>query len=314
MAAVASAPGKGPFEHATMPAANGLAGARDDVPRDDTGDGLDLFLASLRKRSRLLTAEEELRLAWRIERGDLDAKNTLVEANLRLVVAIAKRYRHQGLPFIDLIQEGCIGLIRAAEKFDPRRGHRFSTYASWWIRQAVVRALADKGRTIRLPVPVVDKLRRIGWAEGVMAVELGRAPSADEIAPLVGLTAQEIEKIRTATRTVASLDWLCGDNDGRPADAVTDAKTEAAFHAIDARISALPVPRLMQALSPVERQVIELRYGLDGEDPQSRLAVANALGLTPARVRVIEANALVRLKALIEGVRNGWRRAVTASG
>src|SRR5207342_3055311 len=149
----------------------------DGGPGAEAGDGLARFLSSLPMRSRLLTADEELRLAWRIERGDLEAKNALVEANLRLVVALAKPHRYQGLPFVDLIQEGRIGLIRATEKFDPRRGLRFSTYATWWIRQAIVRALATHARTIRLPVPVVEKLRRIAWAEAVLTTELGRAPT-----------------------------------------------------------------------------------------------------------------------------------------
>jgi RNA polymerase primary sigma factor len=304
MAVVAQARECFPSESPAVEAAD-RPSARDDAPRDDTSDGLDLFLARLRKRSRLLTAAEELQLAWRIERGDLDAKNTLVEANLRLVVATAKPYRHQGLPFIDVIQEGCIGLIRAAEKFDPRRGYRFSTYATWWIRQSIVRALANKGRTIRLPVPVVDKLRRIGRAEAVLAAELGRAPRAEEIAPLVDLTAEEIEAIRAANQAITSLDSLAGDEDGRPGDSVIDSKTSAAFQAVDAAVGPASVPRLLESLSPVERQVIELRYGLDGADPQSRLAVANALGLTPGRVRGTEAKALVKLKPLIEGLRNG---------
>jgi RNA polymerase primary sigma factor len=305
MAVVAQARQECRSESLAVEAADRPSGAHDDVGRDDTGDGLDLFLAWLRKRSRLLTPAEELRLAWRIERGDLDAKNTLVEANLRLVVATAKPYRHQGLPFIDVIQEGCIGLIRAAEKFDPRRGYRFSTYATWWIRQSIVRALANKGRTIRLPVPVVDKLRRIGRAEAVLAAELGRAPRAEEIAPLVDLTAQEVEAIRNANQAITSLDSLAGDDEGRPGDFVIDSSTSAAFQAVDAAVGPGSVPGLLQALSPVERQVIELRYGLDGDDPKSRLAVANTLGLTPGRVRGTEAQALVKLKALIDGLRRG---------
>ena len=151
-----------------------------------TTDSLQLFLKDIGK-VRLLTAQEEVDLAKRIERGDLDAKQKMVESNLRLVVSIAKNYRNQGLPFLDLIQEGTIGLVRAAEKFDYRRGFKFSTYATWWIRQAVARALADKARTIRIPVHIVEKLNKIGRAERSLTTALGREPTAEEIAEVTGI-------------------------------------------------------------------------------------------------------------------------------
>ena len=164
-----------------------------------TTDSLQLFLKDLGK-ARLLTAQEEVELAKRIERGDLDAKQKMVESNLRLVVSIAKNYRNQGLPFLDLIQEGTLGLVRAAEKFDYRRGFKFSTYATWWIRQAVARALADKARTIRIPVHVVEKLNKIGRAERKLVTELGREPTPEEIAEVTGIEPEEVDSIKRSAQ------------------------------------------------------------------------------------------------------------------
>ena len=179
---------------------------------EGTTDALQLFLKDIAK-VRLLTVEEEVDLAKRIERGDLDAKQKMVESNLRLVVSIAKNYRNQGLPFLDLIKEGTLGLVRAAEKFDYRRGYKFSTYATWWIRQATVRALADKARTIRIPVHVVEKLNRIGRAERKLATELGREPTAEEIAEVTGLEAEEVEAIKRSARAPISLEKPVGDEE-----------------------------------------------------------------------------------------------------
>src|ERR1019366_9452267 len=165
-----------------------------DLKPEGTTDGLQLFLKSIGK-VRLLTAQQEVGLAKRIERGDLDAKQKMVESNLRLVVSIAKNYRNQGLPFLDLIQEGTLGLVRAAEKFDYRKGFKFSTYATWWIRQAIARALADKARTIRIPVHVVEKLNKIGRAERKLVTELGREPTPDEIAAVTGIDPDEVDSI-----------------------------------------------------------------------------------------------------------------------
>jgi len=177
-----------------------------------TTDSLQLFLREL-GRSRLLTAREEVDLAKRIERGDLDAKRRMVECNLRLVVAIAKRYRNQGLPFLDLIQEGTVGLVRAAEKFDYRKGFKFSTYATWWIRQAIARALADKSRTIRIPVHVVEKLNKIRRAERRLTVELGRDPTAYELAVAAGIDVGDVESIRRSAQAPVSLEKPVGDED-----------------------------------------------------------------------------------------------------
>src|SRR5438045_3800787 len=187
-----------------------------DLRPDMTTDSLQLFLKDIGK-VRLLTAQEEVDLAKRIERGDLDAKQKMVESNLRLVVSIAKNYRNQGLPFLDLIQEGTLGLVRAAEKFDYRKGFKFSTYATWWIRQAIARALADKARTIRIPVHVVEKLNKIGRAERKLVTELGREPTAEEIADVTGIEPDEVDSIRRSAQAPISLEKPVGD-DGEQAE------------------------------------------------------------------------------------------------
>ena len=183
-----------------------------DLRPDMTTDSLQLFLKDIGK-VRLLTAQEEVDLARRIERGDLDAKQKMVESNLRLVVSIAKNYRNQGLPFLDLIQEGTLGLVRAAEKFDYRKGFKFSTYATWWIRQAIARALADKARTIRIPVHVVEKLNKIGRAERKLVTELGREPTAEEIADVTGIEPEEVESIKRSAQAPVSLEKPVGDEE-----------------------------------------------------------------------------------------------------
>ena len=183
-----------------------------DLKPEMTTDSLQLFLKDIGK-VRLLTAQEEVDLAKRIERGDLDAKQKMVESNLRLVVSIAKNYRNQGLPFLDLIQEGTIGLVRAAEKFDYRKGFKFSTYATWWIRQAVARALADKARTIRIPVHIVEKLNKIGRAERSLVTALGREPTAEEIAEVTGIEPEEVDSIKRSAQAPISLEKPVGDEE-----------------------------------------------------------------------------------------------------
>ena len=183
-----------------------------DLKPDMTTDSLQLFLKDIGK-VRLLTAQEEVELAKRIERGDLDAKQKMVESNLRLVVSIAKNYRNQGLPFLDLIQEGTLGLVRAAEKFDYRKGFKFSTYATWWIRQAIARALADKARTIRIPVHVVEKLNKIGRAERKLVTELGREPTPEEIAAVTGIDPEEVDSIKRSAQAPVSLEKPVGDEE-----------------------------------------------------------------------------------------------------
>ena len=207
-----------------------------DLKPDMTTDSLQLFLKDIGK-VRLLTAQEEVDLAKRIERGDLDAKQKMVESNLRLVVSIAKNYRNQGLPFLDLIQEGTLGLVRAAEKFDYRKGFKFSTYATWWIRQAIARALADKARTIRIPVHVVEKLNKIGRAERKLVTELGREPTAEEIAEVTGIDPREVEAVKLSARAPISLEKPVGDEE------------QSEFGQFR---SALAVRRVRRANSPIE--------------------------------------------------------------
>jgi len=200
-----------------------------DLKPDMTTDSLQLFLKDIGK-VRLLTAQEEVELAKRIERGDLDAKQKMVESNLRLVVSIAKNYRNQGLPFLDLIQEGTLGLVRAAEKFDYRKGFKFSTYATWWIRQAIARALADKARTIRIPVHVVEKLNKIGRAERKLVTELGREPTPEEIAEVTGIDPEEVDSIKRSAQAPVSLEKPVGDEEESEfGQFIADEKAESPF-------------------------------------------------------------------------------------
>src|SRR5206468_3185619 len=202
-----------------------------DLKPDMTTDSLQLFLKDIGK-VRLLTAQEEVDLAKRIERGDLDAKQKMVESNLRLVVSIAKNYRNQGLPFLDLIQEGTLGLVRAAEKFDYRKGFKFSTYATWWIRQAIARALADKARAIRIPVHVVEKLNKIGRAERKLVTELGREPTAEEIAEVAGIEPEKVESIRRSAQAPVSLEQPVGDEEESEfGQFIADERAESAVRA-----------------------------------------------------------------------------------
>ncbi|TML09045.1 MAG: sigma-70 family RNA polymerase sigma factor [Actinobacteria bacterium] len=259
--------------------------------REISTDSLQLFLKDVGKVD-LLTAAQEVELAKRIERGDHHAKQEMVEANLRLVVSIAKKYRNQGLPFLDLIQEGTIGLVRAAEKFDHRKGFKFSTYATWWIRQAVARALADKARTIRMPVHIVEKLNKIARTERKLRAELGREPFSWEIGDELELDATEVESIRRSSQPPVSLEklghFLTYENEALP-DEVAE---------VELRKAALR--RVLGSLSPRERRVLELRYGLDGEHPRTLDEVGRTFNVTRERIRQIENQSLKKLRALAE--------------
>ena len=268
-----------------------------------TADSLQLFLKDVGRVS-LLTAAQEVELAKRIERGDHRAKQEMVEANLRLVVSIAKRYRNQGLPFLDLIQEGTIGLVRAAEKFDWRKGYKFSTYATWWIRQAVARALADKARTIRMPVHVVEKLNKIVRTERKLRAERGREPTNEEIARDLELTIEEVESIRRTSQTPVSLEKPVGDDEESEfGHFLEDETTPLPDEAADTAFRAEALTKCLGALSYRERRVLELRYGLNGEQPCTLDEVGRAFQVTRERIRQIENQGLKKLRALAEAPR-----------
>jgi RNA polymerase primary sigma factor len=263
-------------------------------------DSLQLFLKDI-GRVDLLTAAQEVELAKRIERGDHRAKQEMVEANLRLVVSIAKRYRNQGLPFLDLIQEGTIGLVRAAEKFDWRKGYKFSTYATWWIRQAVARALADKARTIRMPVHVVEKLNKITRTERKLRAERGREPSNLDIADDLDMSIEEVESIRRTSQTPVSLEKPVGDEEESEfGHFIEDENAPLPDEAADTAFRAAALQKCLNALSPRERRVLELRYGLNGEQPCTLDEVGRTFAVTRERIRQIENQGLKKLRALAD--------------
>jgi RNA polymerase primary sigma factor len=271
-----------------------------------TVDSLQLFLDGIAK-TRLLTATEELDLAKRIERGDLEAKNRMTEANLRLVVSIAKRYRNQGLDFMELIQEGSIGLVRAVEKFDYRKGFKFSTYATWWIRQAISRALADKSRTIRIPIHINQQLQKLDGAQRRLEAVGDRDPSFEEIASASGLDIdpKEAELIMRASRSPVSLDKPVGGagGDDDAAELGHLIPDQGAVSPFEAAAEALDRSRLATALENLsyrERRVVELRYGLFGEQPRTLDDVGRMFGLTRERARQIEEHAVRKLSSLAE--------------
>jgi RNA polymerase primary sigma factor len=259
-----------------------------------TGDTLQLFLRDVRRHP-LLSAEEEVELAKRIERGDLAAKERMVNSNLRLVVSLAKKYQGHELSLLDLIQEGILGLIRAAEKFDWRKGYKFSTYATFWIRQAIQRGLANQGRTIRIPVHIGQRERKIARAERELAGKLERAPTDEEIAEAADITLRELEEVRDAARTVTSLDRPVGEGeDTALGDLFTSDQPEPSEEA-EITLREEAVRRALDNLSEQERRVIQLRYGINGDDPTPLREAGRKLGLSPERVRRIEHKALERL-------------------
>jgi RNA polymerase primary sigma factor len=260
-----------------------------------TTDSLQLFLNEA-GRYPLLTAAEEVELAKRIERGDKAAKDRMVNSNLRLVVSIAKKYQGHGLTLLDLIQEGIIGLIRAVEKFDWRRGYKFSTYATWWIRQAVQRGVANKSRTIRIPVHIVEREQKIARAERELVLELGRMPTDEEVAEKAKLNVKHVRETRAAARTVASLDKAVGDDsDTSFGDLVAQAGEDVAEE-VQVALSEDALHRAIGSLPEREQEVIRMRYGLDEEmEPKSLEEIGRRMGVTRERVRQIETQALARL-------------------
>jgi RNA polymerase primary sigma factor len=268
---------------------------------DPTLDGLQQFLDGIAETP-LLTADEEISLAKRIERGDLDAKDHMTRANLRLVVSIAKRYRNQGLPFLDLIQEGTIGLVRAVEKFDHRKGFKFSTYATWWIRQAISRAIADKGRTIRIPIHIDNVLKKLDGAQRKLESQGDRDPTIEEIAALAGVDADEADVIMRASQQLVSLDKPVGDDADAAqfGDLIPDESTPSPYDMAAEALMRQRLHEVLEHLSYRDRRIVELRFGLDGEQPRTLDQVSKLFGLTRERTRQIEEAALRKLSTLAE--------------
>jgi RNA polymerase primary sigma factor len=274
-----------------------------DLTVEPSLDSLRLYLRSI-GRVELLTAEQEVSLAKRIERGDMFAKQQMIEANLRLVVSIAKGYLGRGLSFLDLIQEGSLGLIRAVEKFDYRRGYKFSTYATWWIRQAVTRAIADKARTIRIPVHMVEKLNKVVHVERQLVQEFGREPTPEEIAFELQWTAREVKDILRIAQLPVSLEKPIGEEeDSELGDFVEDETAESPFELASENLRRENVRRALDALPQREREVIEMRYGLKGHQARTLEEVGRAFGVTRERIRQIENNTLKKLEGLPEAQR-----------
>jgi RNA polymerase primary sigma factor len=271
-----------------------------DLTIEPSLDSLRLYLRSI-GRVELLTAAQEVELAKRIERGDMLAKRQMVEANLRLVVSIAKGYLGRGLSFLDLIQEGSLGLIRAVEKFDYRRGYKFSTYATWWIRQAVTRAIADKARTIRIPVHMVEKLNRVAHVERQLVQRLGREPEPAEIAAELRWPLGDVRDILRVAQLPVSLEKPVGDEDeSELGDFVADEAVAEPFEEASEHLQKEGVRKALDALPERERQVIELRYGLSGLEPLTLEEVGRTFGVTRERIRQIENSTLKKLQRLPE--------------
>jgi RNA polymerase primary sigma factor len=260
-----------------------------------TTDALQMFLNEA-GRYALLTAEQEVELAKRIERGDKEAKDLMINSNLRLVVSIAKKYQGHGLSLLDLIQEGIIGLIRAVEKFDWRKGFKFSTYATWWIRQAVQRGVANKSRTIRIPVHIVERETKIARAERALTAKLERPPTEEEIAKAAKLPLKQVRDVRQAARAVTSLDKPIGSEGDTSFGELFGDESSRVDEEVHISLAEEALRNAVRSLPDREQQVVKLRYGLDGDqDPKSLEEIGRRLGLTRERVRQIEANALERL-------------------
>ena len=275
-------------------------GPKLDLSVEPSLDSLRLYLREIGKVP-LLTADQEVYLAKRIERGDMSAKTHMIEANLRLVVSIAKSYLGRGLSFLDLIQEGSLGLIRAVEKFDYRKGYKFSTYATWWIRQAVTRAIADKARTIRIPVHMVEKLNKVVHIERQLVQRLGREPQPEEIAIELEMTTEEVREILRMAQLPVSLEKPIGEEEeSELGDFVQDEQAESPFDTASVQLRREDIQRALDSLPERERKVIELRFGLTGAQPCTLEEVGRAFGVTRERIRQIENNTLKRLETLPE--------------
>jgi RNA polymerase primary sigma factor len=304
LAADGSAAQWAPPEHAEdKDGADQAKRAEIDLTVEPSLDSLRLYLRSI-GRVGLLTADQEVALAKRIERGDMDAKQHMIEANLRLVVSIAKGYIGRGLTFLDLIQEGSLGLIRAVEKFDYRRGYKFSTYATWWIRQAVTRAIADKARTIRIPVHMVEKLNKVVHVERQLVQELGREPAPEEIAAAIEITAREVREIQRLAQLPVSLEKPIGEeDDSELGDFVEDDASESPYDLAVENLRRENVRKALDVLPEREREVLEMRFGLKGHEARTLEEVGRAFGVTRERIRQIENMTLKKLEVLPEAQR-----------
>ncbi len=290
----------GRFETGAQKEPDGVKKVEVDLTVEPSLDSLRLYLRSI-GRVHLLTAEEEVALAKRIERGDMAAKRHMIEANLRLVVSIAKGYVGRGLTFLDLIQEGSLGLIRAVEKFDYRRGYKFSTYATWWIRQAVTRAIADKARTIRIPVHMVEKLNKVTHVERQLVQQLGREPTHEEVAAELEWSPRDVKEILRLAQLPVSLEKPIGEEeDSELGYFVPDEMAESPFESAVENLRRENVREALNALPRREREVIEMRYGLKGQEARTLEEVGRAFGVTRERIRQIENNTLKKLEGLPE--------------
>jgi RNA polymerase primary sigma factor len=287
------------IEPKEQPAKEPTAPPRNTEVLETTTDALQLFLREI-GRHPLLTAADEVELSKRIEQGDMTAKRRMIECNLRLVVSIAKNYRNQGLPFLDLIQEGMFGLIRAVEKFEWQRGLKFSTYATWWIRQAVARAIADKARTIRVPVHVVERMQKMHRAERHLWTQLAREPTLEEIADEAGLPLQQALEVRAAARASTSLDQPIGEQEDAVFGDLVAGEDPLPEEETERRLQKEALDRALESLPERDRRVLELRYGLRGEEPHTLEHIGRRLGITRERVRQIEIESLARLASLRE--------------
>jgi RNA polymerase primary sigma factor len=291
---------KHPPHEQPIPEEEAKAPPKLDLTVEPSLDSLRLYLREIGKVP-LLTADEEVYLAKRIERGDMSAKTQMIEANLRLVVSIAKGYLGRGLSFLDLIQEGSLGLIRAVEKFDYRKGFKFSTYATWWIRQAVTRAIADKARTIRIPVHMVEKLNKVVHIERQLVQRLGREPKPEEIADELEMTTEEVREILRMAQLPVSLEKPIGEEEESAlGDFVPDEQAESPFDTASLSLRREDIEAALASLPPRERNVLEMRYGLNGEPPRTLEEVGRAFGVTRERIRQIENNTLKKLETLPE--------------
>ena len=279
-------------------AAEGEPGAKLDLSvKSPSSDPVRMYFREMGKVS-LLTAEQEVSLARRIERGDADAKRKLIEANLRLVVSIAKRHVGRGMPLLDLIQEGNLGLIRAVEKFDYRRGFKFSTYATWWIRQAITRALADQARTIRIPVHMVETINKLIRVQRQLLQDIGREPTPEEIAAEMGITPDKVREIRKISQEPASLHMPVGDEgDALLGDFIEDTESASPADEVGEIVQHEELNGVLSMLTHREREVLELRFGLKGEHPRTLEEVGQKFGVTRERIRQIEAKTLAKLKS-----------------